>query len=151
MQKKGFTLVEILIVIAILGILVGIVVTSFATFRSVQGLDKDSETVVEVLQQARSQTLVSQNASQYGVHFASSTVTLFTGTTYVPGSSTNQDYLLVGSDTVLSLSLTGNGTNVVFARLNGETAQNGTIVLSSQTSGRTRTVTIYKTGLVQFK
>ncbi len=151
MYKKGFSLIEIIIVIGILGLLTAISVATFVTFRNSQGLNKDTETVVEVLEQARTQTLSSQNGSAYGVHFGTSAVTLFAGGTYAAGAAGNQIFSLLSSDTILTITLTGAGSDVVFNRLTGETGQDGTIVLSSASAGRTRTVTIYKTGVVEYK
>ncbi len=147
--RKGFTLIEILIVIAILAVLVTIIVSTFSLFNKNEAIKKDTETVVEVLQQARSQTLSSKNGSQYGVHFGTSKITLFTGATYSAGASTNSDTTLASTDTIVTVTLTGGGNDIVFTRLTGETAQNGTVVVSSPTSSRTKTVTIYKTGVIE--
>ncbi|MCC2630348.1 MAG: seg [Candidatus Paceibacter sp.] len=151
MHKRGFTLVEILITIGIMLVMVGIIFASFNQFRASQGLEKDTETIVEILQQARAQTLSSKNATAYGVHFASTTVTMFTGSSYSVSDPNNQVFSLISIDTIFSLSLTGGGTDVVFQRLTGETSQSGTITLTSQGTTRTRTITIYKTGLVQYQ
>jgi prepilin-type N-terminal cleavage/methylation domain-containing protein len=151
MFKKGFTIIEILIVVSIIAILASIFVGAFVTFRRSATLDRDTETVVENLRKARTQTLTSQDGAAYGIHFASTTVTLFTAPTYTLGLSTNQVYDLNTTDTVLALSLTGGGTDVIFARLTGETSQNGTITLSSTSASTTRIITVYKTGLIEFR
>jgi type II secretion system protein H len=151
MRRAGFSLIEILIVIAIIGLVMAIVLLSFNSLKSSQTLDKDAELVVQVLRQARSQTLASQNASSYGVHFASSTITLFAGTSYSAGDTSNQNFNLNASDTVIGLSLAGSSTNVVFSRLSGEAIQDGTITLSSLATNRTRIITVYKTGLIEFR
>lgn len=151
MVKKGFTIIEIVIVIAILSILSAISMVTFMSFKNTNGINKDSEAVVELLQQARTQTLASQNASVYGVHFGTTSVTLFTGSTYTAGVSTNEVYKFLSADTVLSVTLTGGGNDVIFSRLTGETTQNGTIVISSTAASITRTVTVYKTGVIEFK
>jgi prepilin-type N-terminal cleavage/methylation domain-containing protein len=147
-MKRGFSLIELLIVLAIMGILTGIVLSTFQVYKKSQALDKDVETIVETLRQARSQTLSSQNASKYGVHITSTAITLFVGSTYSAGSASNQDFSLQVSDAVLSINLVGGGSDVVFNRLTGDTSQSGSVVISSASISRTKTVTIYSTGLV---
>jgi prepilin-type N-terminal cleavage/methylation domain-containing protein len=149
MRNRGFTVLELLIVLAIMTILVALIVTALVKSRKSQGIDQDTETVVETLRMARDQTLSSDNASQYGVHFASSTATLFTGTTYSSGSSSNVVFTFTTSDLVMGLSLAGGGSDVIFQRLSGQTADSGTITISSPSSGFSRVVTVYNTGIIQ--
>ena len=147
--KSGFTLVELLVSLAIMLVLAVIVFNTFTTFRRNQALNMDTDIVVEVLRQARNQTLSSKNSSVYGVHFASQKITLFVGASYVENNSTNQDFVLSSSDTVLTTSLAPSGSDVVFNRLTGETVNFGTVVVSSTGISKTKTVTIYKTGLTE--
>ena len=147
--KKGFNLVELLIIIAVLSLIAFGSVSVFINFRNQQGLDKDTETIVEILQQARSQTLTSQNDSQYGVHISATKITLFTGSSYSSSDLSNKDYPLTLSDTVLNVSLSGGGNEVIFQRLSGETSQSGTITLASSATGESKTIKIYKTGLIE--
>lgn len=139
-----------MIVLAILCIIAAIIFTSFATFAKSQSLDKDTDGVVEMIRKARTMTLNSQYASQYGVRFASSTVTLFPGSAYT-ASTSNQTVYLSSNTKISALSLTGNTTDIIFQRLTGETSQNGTITVSSTQSGRSHIITVYKTGVVEVK
>jgi len=148
-NKKGFTTLEILIVLSIMSILTAIVFSAFINVRKNQALAIDTSTIVEVLRQARSQTLSSYSSSRYGVRLSSVKVTLFAGSSYNPNDSANKDFILNSSDTILTITLVGGGSDVLFDRLTGETSQNGTVVLSSPSTGETKTVTIYKTGLVE--
>lgn len=145
----GFTLVEFLVAISIMLLVTGGAVGVFNNFRNSQGLHKDTELIVAVVRQARSQTLTSQNASQYGVHISTSKVTLFTGSTYSAVSASNQDFFLTTPDVITTITLTGGGNDIVFQRLSGETSQNGTLVVTSPATANTKTVTIYKTGLIE--
>ncbi len=147
--KSGLTLTELLIVLGIMALLVTIFMGTFISFRRSQALVMDTDTVVSLLRQARNQTLSSKNSLSYGVHFTAPKVTIFTGPTYDVNAPDNQDFVLSSGDTVLTISLNGGGSDVVFTRLTGETSQNGTVVISSTGISRTKTVTIYKTGLVQ--
>ena len=147
-HKQGFVVSEILISLAIFAVLAAVVLIPLISFRKDRSLAYDTQTVSSVLRQARNQTLSSKNSSVYGVHFASSKVTLFTGTSYSSSDTTNEDFVLSSTDTILTITLTGGGSDIVFNRLTGETSQDGTVVISSSGVSETKTVTIYKTGLV---
>ena len=148
-NKSGLTLIEFLISLAILGLVIAIVMNTFTDYRKNQSLQKDTETVVEVLGQARNQSLSSQNASQYGVHIASDKITLFTGSAYSSSDPLNSYFPLVSTDTIVTINLSGGGSDVVFRRLTGETGQSGTVVMSSPTISKTKTITVYGTGLIE--
>lgn len=148
-KQRGFSAGELIVVVAVMALISVIIMSGFVSFRKNQALVMDTDTVVEVLRQARNQTLSSKDSSVYGVHFASTKITLFTGSTYSSGSGSNQDFILSSTDTILTINLAGGGSDVVFQRLSGETAQNGTVVVSSSGINQNKTVTIYKTGLVE--
>lgn len=150
--KKGFTLIEILVVLGILAIITTLIFSTFVDFRRKKALEADTKMVVEVLSEARNQTLTSQNSSQYGVHFSLSPIpqiALFTGPTYVANAVTNKIYPLTATDNILTITLVGGGSDIIFNRLTGETNQSGTIVLSSPNLSETKTITIYKTGSIE--
>jgi len=147
--ERGFTLIELLISLGIIIVLLAIVFSSFVKFRDREALLKNTEMVVAVLRQARNQTLSSKNSSVYGVHFSATSTTLFVGGSYSSGTTTNQKFNLSNGDNALTITLTGGGNDVIFRRLSGETSQNGTVVISSTKLSYTKTVTIYKTGLVE--
>lgn len=148
-KSFGFSAAELLVVLSIITVLSLVIITSFVTFRKNQALVFDTDTVVGVLRQARNQTLSSKNSTNYGVHFTAPKVTIFTGSTYNSNAADNQDFVLSSTDTILTISLNGGGSDVVFSRLSGETSQYGTVVVSSPGVSETKTVTIYKTGLVE--
>lgn len=147
-HDRGFTLIEILIALGIGLVLTTVVLSVFMNFRSYQALDKDVGLIVEVIRQAKSLTLNSKNSSQYGVHFESGSITIFTGASYSSTSPTNLVHTF-NSGVSATTTLTGSVRDIVFKRLSGETDNNGTIVLSSQFSTTTKTITVYKTGLVE--
>ncbi|MFZ2522787.1 MAG: type II secretion system protein [Minisyncoccia bacterium] len=147
-KNLGLTLVELLVVISILAILGLVILTSFIGFRSNQSLQKDAELVVELLNQARNQTISSKNLSQYGVNFSTSTATVFTGSVYSALASDNEVHNLLSASNSISVSLNGGSSSVVFERLSGGTNQNGTITLTSSGLSGTKTVTIYSTGVI---
>lgn len=149
-MKKGFTLMETLMVIAIAGIAVTIVTLSLSKINSSKALDTDVSLVVSVLNEARSMTLSSVDALQYGVNLQDSQVVLFSGSSYSTSSPSNVFTTLNSLVGIRNISLSGGGTSVVFQRLTGETSQSGTleVYLRSATTSY-KTVTINSTGVIE--
>src|SRR3989344_2329202 len=123
MNQKGFTLLEILMAIAIATIVITIVVFSFSKLNSSQALERTGDLIASVLDEARSLTLSGSEDSQYGVHFEDDQIVLFKGTSYSPGSASNlvtdlNDFVEIGD-----IELSGGGDEVIFKRLTGYTDQ----------------------------
>lgn len=144
--RPGFTLIEILVVIAIIGILATISSLSFSSFRERQIIQSSTEEVLTVFSKARNQTLSSLNSLNYGVHVSSGAVTLFSGGSYVSGTSSNE-VIVLDSSVSISSNLSGGVTDVVFDKLTGATSQSGTLTLSTS-SGLQKIITITATGIV---
>jgi len=147
----GFTLLEILMTIAIFTIITVIIVAPLSDFRASRVLDAGVEDVVTILNEARIDTLSSKNNSQYGVHFESTRMVLFKGTTFVEPDSNNKEVLFDSALEMPSILLNGSGVDVVFERLSGSTNQYGTIVLRVKNNPSTSiTITIEQTGIAGF-
>ncbi len=150
MRHKGFTVLEMLIAIAIITLMVTIVTISFSKLNSAQTLEKSATLVTSVLDEARSLTFSSKGDSQYGVYFENSKVTLFKGAIYSstdPANVITDLHSLVG---LRNITLSGGGTSVVFKRLTGNTDQTGTMEIFLKDSPTTfRTITISATGIVE--
>jgi prepilin-type N-terminal cleavage/methylation domain-containing protein len=149
--NKGITMIEFIIVIAIIGVIAGIVMPSLSTFRRTQALRNATEEVVSLLNKARTDTLASLNSTNYSVRFESTRAVYFVGTVFTDGLSTNK-VVSFGSLVTLppaNISLNGGVTTVTFTRLTGDTTAYGTITLQ-QSSDATlqKIITINKTGLV---
>lgn len=147
-RSRGFSLVEMLVVLAIGVIITAVVVGSFSRSTGLQALDKQTTVALSLLEQARDLTLSAKNAAVYGVHFETTKAVLFTGPTYSASASSNvvepMHYLLQ----ISGISLLGGGNDVVFNRLVGDTAQSGTVTLSLLASTtQSKTITIFSTGI----
>ncbi len=144
------SLIELLIALGIGILLVGISFFSFSGLVNYNALDKDSSTVISYIQNARNLTLSSKNYKEYGVHFASSTVTVFPGTSY-SNSSENLVYTLNPRVVIKSIDLVGGGNDFYFNKVTGKPSASGAITLSlipnNSNSSSTRTISIYATGL----
>lgn len=146
---KAESLMTILIVISVIGILVAIVVPPLASSKARQQVTGTTDDIVALLVTARSQTLSSYNSHNYGVHFTSTTATLFTGPTYNANASDNEVKTLDSSVSISTISLSGGGSDLLFDRLTGSTSQYGTITIrATSNAAYTKTINIQATGLV---
>ncbi|MSU55100.1 MAG: prepilin-type N-terminal cleavage/methylation domain-containing protein [Candidatus Taylorbacteria bacterium] len=148
--KSGFTVVELLVVLAVAGIIMVVSVGAFSKAPGLEALDKGTAVVLSSLERARNQTLSAKNASVYGVHFETQKVVMFRDSAYSSASTTNVVENLNPSIKISAINLSGGASEVVFERLTGETQKNGTVVISLVSNlALTRTITIFKTGLSQ--
>lgn len=152
-MKKGFTLLEILVAVGIIVLLCVIIIGSFSSFRKNQEFDNAIEDAVSVLNSAKSKTLSSENASQYGVHLETSRIVLFTGTTFtesnVGSNPSNQITKLPNSVELVNISLNGGGSDVVFKRLTGDTDKYGSFIIRLKSDvSKNKTIEIKSTGII---
>ena len=149
---RGFTLIEILIVISIFAALAVIGITSLSSFRDTVELNALTEDSASLLIDARSRTLSSKEQSQYGVHFESDKMILFQGASFSSSDPLNEETAIPSSVEIVDILLTGGGVDIIFERLTGETMQNGTITVRLKSDiSRTRTITIISTGVVRIE
>lgn len=144
----GFTLMEALITIAIIGIVTAASVSSLSGFNAEQALRAETERIVSLLGKARAQTLAAKDGAAYGVHFEERKAVLFRGSAYSALHAANQPQALNSSVKIASISLAGGGAEVVFQKLTGDTEQSGTVRLSRiSDAAASSTVTIAATGV----
>lgn len=147
--EKGITVVEILIVVAIFGILFAVVLPQFSSIKENQVLKNAVEDTLSVLHNAQSQSLASVNSSEYGVHFQSDRVILFAGQVFSAGAVDNKttDIILPASISNVTLGgISATSGNIYFERLSGVPNETGTITIS--TSSVSKTITISATGAI---
>ncbi len=148
-SKKGFSLYEIIIAIAIAGIITALGGTVFFDLAGKQSLDKDTTTALSYIEKARMLTINSANATTYGIKFASSTVTIFPGTSYASATASNTVFTLSGRTTISSVSLSNSTTTFYFQRLTGMPTATGTITFKQVNGTSTKQILISGTGLAE--
>jgi prepilin-type N-terminal cleavage/methylation domain-containing protein len=149
---KGFTLVEILVVLGIALVVSSISMTALSSLSSYQSLDKDTDVSLSYVEKAREQTIESKNFSSFGVHFSSSSVSLFQGTTYSASASTTMVYNLSSKVNISSISLTGGVSDIYFNKISGEPSATGTISFQNKPSASTtKKIVVYGTGLAEIQ
>ncbi|OHA67219.1 MAG: hypothetical protein A3C82_00960 [Candidatus Wildermuthbacteria bacterium RIFCSPHIGHO2_02_FULL_47_12] len=129
---KGFTLTELVVVIALSVLLGGLALPALRIGQKNSELDSAVESVVSVLRLAQNRTLASEGASQYGVFFdtaaAPDQYTLFKGATY--GSrDAGADEIHALPQGVEMFAVTIPQNFVVFTRVTGAVVNAGSVTL----------------------
>ncbi len=145
--RSGFTALEIVIVISILGVLIATIIPSFVTFRQKSILNTETMELLTTINRARLLSVSSKNDNQFGVYFESGKIVLFQGTTYVATSTTNEEHIFDLSLTIATTTINGGGSEVVFQKITGATTQNATTTLLVTGTTASTTVLILQTGV----
>lgn len=146
-EKKGFTLVELLLIIGILIVLIALAFPAFRYFQKESDLNNSAEEIINTLRLAQNKTLASEEDSQWGIYFSTSTdphqYTLFKGANFISrATSSDEIQKLPKSVEIYEINLVSGGSEVVFNRVRGETNQFGQVSIRLKTDP-TKTKTIY--------
>ena len=142
-MRKGYTLIELLIVIAVLAIILVLSVVVFYTLTRKTDLDTSRDNIISTLNSARNKTLASEGADQYGVYFDIST----SPDRYILRNTSFEEIHDLPSTIEISI---GGGSEVVFKRLDGSTDNYGSITIKHLTTNETRTIYIYPSGEISY-
>ncbi len=142
-SKKGFTLIEALIVVSIITILAVIGVASLSNSRNKNKLSDEQANVVYAFQKARDSAVSGVGNTNYGIHVEADKLTVFQGTAW-SGSTVEQQINLPSS-----ITTDQTGTDFIFSRISGASSKSGVIILKQSGTGSTAKVTISADGQVQ--
>lgn len=146
-KSHGFTLLELIIVVGILGLLLAVIMPSFLNFRRNSILNTETQNVITLVNKARMSSMSSREDAQYGIHLEASKVVLFQGDTYVDGAGTNEELVLNTALTLSLIEVYGGGAEVVFQKVTGATHQNATTTLLVVGSTASTTIVVFPSGV----
>lgn len=126
---KGFTLIEIVLAVGILGILTSIGFNSFHTAQLKKEQQGIAQSIVATLEKQKADTQAGKGGSNYGVKFTSSEYISFVGTSYSTSSPTNL-HVPVKSDFEIEDSIINANNIIFFSKLYGESNEVATITIS---------------------
>lgn len=147
-SQHGFTFIEILVVIAILGIIVSFSAQAFMSMGKNAAFISSTDTLYRAFLNARNNTLASNGRTTYGVFVNATSVTVFPGSMYSSGNPGNSVTMFDG-DFMATGSLVTNAMPVIFAQLSGMPSATGTITLFSKSDPETSSMTIRESGLIE--
>ncbi len=149
-KQKGFTILEVVIVLGVLVLISGVTFVAFQNLSGTNRLEKSSQQVLSVFSSARNDSVQRRGGASFAVSIASSSLTIFEGTTFTSSASTNRKFDFSGA-VFDQVSLGGATTSVRFAALSGTTSDNGTFRLRRSDNATSTTFTIYKSGVIEIQ
>lgn len=142
---RGVTVTEILVVVAVMGLIFSVTLPQFSKVRENQVLKSAAGDIISSINKARSQTLASVNSSSYGVHFETDKIVIFPGTDFYEGEAGNEVINMISPASITSIDLSGGEADIYFNRITGTPSSSGTIVISAPSYSKT--ITISATGV----
>ncbi|MGF7228744.1 MAG: pilus assembly FimT family protein [Candidatus Saccharibacteria bacterium] len=143
-HQAGFTLVELLLSVAIITILTGVSLPVYESFVRRNDLDLTTQSIAFILRRAETYARAVNRDSVWSVEIQASKVTLFQGTVFASRNTAFDETLSIpGSVTVGGLA------EVQFAKMTALPNTTGSITLASTTND-TRTITVNAKGMVDY-
>lgn len=143
-RERGFTLVELLLTVVIIGVIVGVTAPLYNTFLGRNDLDITQQQIVSALRRAQTYARGVNGDSVWSVEVQSAAVTLFKGATFASRDTSFDEVI------TLPANLTASGLGEVqFAKLSAAPNTTGTITLTTNT-GEVKTVVLNAKGMVEY-
>jgi len=150
LKNPAMSFLEVIIVVAIFTVLIAAAGPPMVTMLFSNQMEIANQELVHAMRHAHERATTQIHDSSWGVYLDTSvqTYTMFAGDDFAGRDmSFDINYSLPVSVTFGTVSLTGGGAEVVFDQVTGETSQDGTIDLESESEGA-RTITINPIGNV---
>ena len=141
--QRGFTLIEVLLSVAIISLIVGISLPVYRAFQTRNDLDMAAETVAFALRRAQTYARGVKEDSQWGVAIQAEALTLFKGSSYASRDTAYDE------TTELSSGIAAGGlSEITFTKVAALPSVTGTITLS--VNNGIETVEINAKGMVNY-
>ncbi|HSX07130.1 MAG TPA: prepilin-type N-terminal cleavage/methylation domain-containing protein [Candidatus Saccharimonadia bacterium] len=144
MKSAGFTLVEVLLSVAIITMLTGLSLPLYESFVRRNDLDLTTQSIATMIRRAETYSRGTKSDSTWGVEFQSTNAILFRGSMFA-SRDTSYDEMVT-----IPVSITPSGlSELTFTKLTGAPNTTGSLTLAS-TTNTTKTITINAKGTVDY-
>lgn len=138
-SQKGFTLIELIVVLAIFSIILGIITINLFRTHEQTTLGTTVELLITDLKQQQIKSMsgdtdITTIAKPHGIYFTSTSYTLFTGDTYTANNPTNTVIELPPTVTITTLPSTN---PIIFAHASGTLTSATSFVIGGSSDQQT--------------
>ena len=143
-MNRGFTMIEVMLSLAIIAVLAGISTPIYQSFQVRNDLDIAAVTIAQSMRRAQTLSEAIDGDTTWGVDVRSGSITVYKGASYIARDTTYDELF----DMPGSITPSGIGGSV-FSKFTGLPQTTGTITLTSN-ANETRTITINSKGAVSY-
>ena len=111
-MKDGFTLLELIIVVAIFGVVSLFVFSAFTDYKDTQVAESTIVEINSLIKETRQKTISAETNTQFGLHFSTSSLVVFEGATYSAGNMSNRTYNFYNTN--IDVELSDGSNDIVF-------------------------------------
>lgn len=143
-RNTGFTLLEVLLSIAVIAILAGIAIPIYQLFQTRNDLDIATVEIAQTIRRSQILAQAVDGDTSWGTYIQPGNITLFKGTSYTARDSNFDELFSIPS------SVTPSGlSEIVFTKFTGLPQATGTTTLTSNVN-ETRSITINAKGTINY-
>lgn len=128
-KNSGFTLLETMIVLAIMTVILAIIIFSYNSAQSKKKVEVTIDSISLRLEEAKSNALAGKKGTDWGVKFNTIGYVLFNGSSF-NSADVNNASSTVATNITIKTNLSGGGSSVIFSRMTGVPNVTGSVVIN---------------------
>lgn len=149
LRHQGFTIIELVIVIALLAVIAGLSLQVFMQYGRYQAYQQTVSEIAFLLVQTQADARVARFDEHHGIYFSSDSITQFRGNQYNASDTNNLVTTFPG--VTITPTLTGATNEIRLQKVSALPSATGTISIVGTTYPATTTFSISPAGVIEYE